>query len=195
MADPLGGGCGSPSSTEVATRRGAREFRLAPTKLISHEILMISQDLTSDVFFLGGNPCISTHYPSPFFWNLSTPSHLWEVETHQVGMLCWYHADTFCKFLLDGWFVRFAAHFCCFVGATFLLRQDIAQEADLQWFPLRLSTASSIDQQRTTGENTAVPRSTSVRELMTRRCRGLFCWFFDVSRSEAQFIDFPNNSF
>ena len=56
----------------------------------------------------------------------------------------------------------------------FLLRQDIAQEADLQWFPLRLSTASSIDQQRTTGENTAVPRFTSVRELMPRRCRGFF---------------------
>lgn len=60
--------------------------------------------------FFGGNPCISTHYPSPFFWNLSTPSHLWEVETHQVGCC----ADTFCKFLLDGWVCSFCRPFLLF---------------------------------------------------------------------------------
>lgn len=111
--------------------------------------------------FFWGNPCISTHYPSPFSWNLSTPSHLWEVKTHQVSfgwMVC-----SFCR-----------PFFAVSLVPPFLLRQDIAQEADLQWFPLRLSTASSIDQQRTTGENTAVPRFTSVRELMPRRCRGFF---------------------
>lgn len=122
-------------------------------------------------FFFGGNPCISTHYPSPFFWNLSTPSHLWEVETHQVGLLCWYLLQ-----VSFGWMVCSFCRpfFAVSLVPPFLLRQDIAQEADLQWFPLRLSTASSIDQQRTTGENTAVPRFTSVQELMPRRCRGCF---------------------
>ena len=106
----LGGGCGSPSSTEVATRRGAREFRLAPTKLISHEILMISQDLTSDVFFLGGilaSPPITHHHFSGTY-----RLHRTSEKSKHIKLDC--SADTFCKFLLDGWFVRFAAHFLLF---------------------------------------------------------------------------------
>lgn len=105
MADPLGGGCGSPSSTEVATRRGAIEFRLALTKLISHEILMISQDLTSVVFFLGE----SLHlHPLPIAIFLELIDSIAPLRSQKTSSFFW----------MDGLFVL-PPIFCCFAGATF----------------------------------------------------------------------------
>ena len=112
----LGGGCGSPSSTEVATRRGAREFRLAPTKLISHEILMISQDLTSDVFFFGGE---SLHlHPLPITIFLELIDSIAPLRSRNTSSWIALLIPFASFFWMDGLFVL-PPIFCCFVGATF----------------------------------------------------------------------------